>query len=208
MDYFTTGHDGWVALKNLDMPYLFGHLSEGTILNKGTRVKGNYLRKNKDCAVFLCHMIHTKDTWNIHHAFKNLSEEALEEFMYAILEYAKFSIYDIQEIQAPSGKRIDAILVSLPASSKIIFQYMKEGKAELLIEKIQQAIIDAKNMGATTVGLGQFTSIISNNGLALDSCGINLTTGNAYTVGLGVQAALKVCNLTVFRRGVMRKKSA
>lgn len=185
------------ALKSLDMPYLFGHLSEGTILNKGTRVKGNYLRKNKDCAVFLSHMIHTKDTWNIHHAFKNLSEEALEEFMYAILEYAKFSIYDIQEIQAPSGKRIDAILVSLPASSKIILQYMKEGKAELLIEKIQQAIIDAKNMGATTVGLGQFTSIISNNGLALDSCGINLTTGNAYTVGLGVQAALKVCKETL-----------
>jgi len=76
-------------------------------------------------------------------------------------------------------------------------QYMKEGKAELLIEKIQQAIIDAKNMGATTVGLGQFTSIISNNGLALDSCGINLTTGNAYTVGLGVQAALKVCKETL-----------
>jgi|TARA_B100000315_G_C14591203_1_gene595916 acetylornithine/succinyldiaminopimelate/putrescine aminotransferase/predicted amino acid dehydrogenase len=181
------------ALNSLDMTYFFGHLSEGIPLEAATIVKANYLRKNQDCAVFLGHMIHTKDAWKIHHAFKNLSEEALEEFMYAILEYAKFSIYDIQEIQAPSGKKIDAILFSLPVSTKVIYQYMKEGKAELLIGKIQQAIIDAKKMGATTVGLGQFTSIVSNNGLTLDPCGVNLTTGNAYTVGLGVQGALKVC---------------
>ena len=57
---------------------------------------------------------------------------------------------------------------------------------------VQRAIDYAKSQGATTVGLGQFTSIVTKNGLLLDNRGINfLTTGNALTVALSVEAGIR-----------------
>jgi predicted amino acid dehydrogenase len=53
---------------------------------------------------------------------------------------------------------------------------------------VQQGIRTAAALGCHLVSLGQFTSIGSTNGRALDACGIGITTGNSYTAALVMEA--------------------
>ena len=61
-----------------------------------------------------------------------------------------------------------------------------------LIDHIQDAAIVARDLGderipTSIVGLGSFTSIVTNNGLDMNDYEIPITTGNAYTTGLMIQ---------------------
>ncbi|PYO18312.1 MAG: hypothetical protein DMD88_17925, partial [Candidatus Rokuibacteriota bacterium] len=66
-----------------------------------------------------------------------------------------------------------------------------------LQDRIQEGLIVARDLGDETiptsiVGLGAYTSIVTDQGTALNDYEIPITTGNAYTVGLliqGVEAA-------------------
>ncbi len=182
-----------IQFQNKNMSYFFSNLADGIKIDEATPVKANFKRKNTECAVFLNHLIHTDDARKVFGAFKHFDDKTLEKFMTAFAEISEFNIYDIQELEYTNGKKIDVIFMGFPVSTKILFGFMKARMSNFINAKIQQAINRSINMGATTVGLGQFTSIVSKNGLVLDSHGINLTTGNAYTVALGVEGALKLC---------------
>jgi len=63
-------------------------------------------------------------------------------------------------------------------------------------DKIQDAVIIAKELGdenipLTMVGLGAYTSIVTNNGLTINDYEMCITTGNAFTVGLTIRGIYK-----------------
>lgn len=67
-------------------------------------------------------------------------------------------------------------------------------------DKIQDAVTVAKELGddhipTSIVGLGAFTSIVSDRGNTVNDYEIPVTTGNAYTVGLMIQGILKAAEL-------------
>jgi predicted amino acid dehydrogenase len=54
-------------------------------------------------------------------------------------------------------------------------------------DKVEAAVELARDAGCRLVGLGAYTSIVTGNGLRVKAGGIGLTTGNALTVGMGVE---------------------
>ncbi len=50
------------------------------------------------------------------------------------------------------------------------------------VDKVRSAVLLARDRGAQIVGLGGYTSIVTQNALALGDLNIPLTTGNSYTV--------------------------
>lgn len=67
-------------------------------------------------------------------------------------------------------------------------------------DKIQDAVTTAKELGddhipTSMVGLGAFTSIITNRGKTINDFEVPVTTGNAYTAGLMIQGILKAAEL-------------
>lgn len=82
--------------------------------------------------------------------------------------------------------------------------------AKEIRDKIQDAVTVAKELGddnipLTMVGLGAYTSIVTNSGLTLNDYEMAITTGNAFTVGLtilGVRKAVearqrRMCDVSV-----------
>src|SRR5207253_9087418 len=76
-----------------------------------------------------------------------------------------------------------------------------------LQDRIQEGLIVARDLGdeavpTSLVGLGAYTSIVTDQGMALNDYEIPVTSGNAYTVGLlvqGVEAAADAKGLELAR---------
>ena len=67
-------------------------------------------------------------------------------------------------------------------------------------DKVQDAVTTAKELGddhipTSVVGLGAYTSIVTDRGTSVNDYEIPITTGNAYTAGLLVQGILKAAEL-------------
>lgn len=68
--------------------------------------------------------------------------------------------------------------------------------AKEMRDKVQDAVTVARELGddnipVSVVGLGAYTSIVTQNGQTINDYEIPITTGNAYTVGLTMQGILK-----------------
>jgi predicted amino acid dehydrogenase len=60
---------------------------------------------------------------------------------------------------------------------------------------VKDAVKLARQIGCEVVGLGQYTSIVSNNGESIIEPRLTITTGNSFTVAISVQSILKAARL-------------
>jgi len=112
---------------------------------------------------------------------------------------------------------VETNVISIPYLPETMISLYKMGKRssaasetrrrlQELQDRIQEGLIVARDLGdeavpTSIVGLGAYTSIVTDQGIALNDYEIPITTGNAYTVGLLVQgveaaAAAKGIDLT------------
>ena len=142
-------------------------------------------------AVFLCHLIDEAHVKKVTRSLKGVQSDVLMHKLSLSKDLAEFEIYHVQTITDESGKEMDVVMLGVPVSSEELKKTFTSRQKYKVVQKVQNAVDFAKELGATTVGLGQFTSIVSGNGLYLDPKGMNLTTGNAFTIALTVQSALR-----------------
>jgi acetylornithine/succinyldiaminopimelate/putrescine aminotransferase/predicted amino acid dehydrogenase len=142
-------------------------------------------------AVFLCHLIDETHVKKLSRALKGVPTEKLLKKLALGKDIAEFEIYHTQTITDDNGVEMDIIMLGVPITSEELQKTFTSQQKYKVVQKVQNAVDYAKELGATTVGLGQFTSIVSGNGLYLNPRGMNLTTGNAFTVALTVQSALR-----------------
>ncbi|MBN2194247.1 MAG: aminotransferase class III-fold pyridoxal phosphate-dependent enzyme [Polyangiaceae bacterium] len=97
---------------------------------------------------------------------------------------------------------VEANLVAVPYLPETMIQTLVAAKAgrpwarrrlEEIQDRIQDAVTVARELGddavpTSMVGLGAFTSIVTHNGTTLNDHEVPITTGNAYTAGLMIEA--------------------
>lgn len=151
----------------------------------------NAKRENpsRPLTVFLCHFIDDGHIKKITPAFSSIDSITLDKKISLFKDVAEFGEYHVQALKNKNGKEIDVMLMGIPITSAELKKSFMSYRQSDLIAKVQSALDKCHSLGVSTVGLGQFTSIISGNGLYLNSHGMNLTTGNAYTIALALQAA-------------------
>lgn len=165
------------------------------IKNEATLFSPLQRRKDKPLAVFLCHVIDGNHAQENSKTLKNVPTHEIEERLKYLISPCEFGIIHGQSFKNQNGEEIDIALMGLPITSEHLKKQFLSKNRSLLIKKVQNAVDYAKELGATVVGLGQFTSIVTSNGLYLDSSNISLTTGNSFTVSMAIDAALKACEL-------------
>lgn len=179
------------ALKNKNSHYFLSALYPELKSTSGLFTEITTVTSEKEKAVFLCHLIDESHLQGISPIFSSLDQSVLEEKLKLTKDLAEFNIFHTQILKNAEGKEIEIVLLAIPMTSQELKKSFSSKDKHKIISKVQRAIDYAKELGANTVGLGQFTSIVSGNGIYLDSRGLNLTTGNSFTIALTIESALK-----------------
>ena len=177
-------------LQDKDVEYLFGNLG-GT--PETTMIPSKIEVGQRPITAFLCHTIDQKHLDAFCPGLKGMPQKNYQNLSEGLAKVGEFAPYVQRTLASSEGVSTDVLLMAAPIDSAHMAKYLRDpmerGK---IVAKIQRAIDYAFEMGVQTVGLGQFTSIISNNGLELDSRGMNLTTGNSFTAALSLEAGLSL----------------
>jgi acetylornithine/succinyldiaminopimelate/putrescine aminotransferase/predicted amino acid dehydrogenase len=105
--------------------------------------------------------------------------------------------YYLPYLRSKQGGYVDGWLISSFLLPHEMLKLSAQEKRELL----DSYVASAKNVGATIVGLGAFTAVISKSGDLVKGCGIPVTTGNAYTALSCVEAVREICGRLGTRLG-------
>lgn len=182
-----------VAMEEKNVTYFLSAIyTEGQVENLRTPDLITKLEpSDRPLAVFLCHLIDEGHVKKVTRALRGIPGDKLMKKLALTKDIAEFEIYHTQTIKDDNGVEMDIVMLGVPVTSEELKKTFTSQQKYKVVQKVQNAVDYAKELGATTVGLGQFTSIVSGNGLYLNPRGMNLTTGNAFTIALTVQSALR-----------------
>jgi acetylornithine/succinyldiaminopimelate/putrescine aminotransferase/predicted amino acid dehydrogenase len=141
-------------------------------------------------AVFLGHMIDSDDIGFWDKSLLDLSEPERENLAGRLVDPI---LVKQMTLLSPSAGALDFEIQSLPITSRAIVNALREGQSARIVEQVKVAVADFARQGASVVGLGGLLSVITRNGLAVgqDIEGLQITTGNTYTVALAAEAVIR-----------------
>lgn len=139
---------------------------------------------------FLSHVINVNYLRKMERAFTGVHSEDLERFLNLYLKNSGPARYHEQLIEGANGEKVILNVYGMMTASHQ-FEADLRNKTRETLYKVQEAVDLATADGCEYFGLGQFSSIVSGNGLLLDSK-IPLTTGNSLTAGMAYRAVERV----------------
>ncbi len=101
-------------------------------------------------------------------------------------------IADECTIEGAWGERVQLAVVGLPMSAAQLMARVRQGEAPAVLAEIEMAVELAKGWGATMIGFAGYTSIVTNNCLALVEDEVGLTSGNSLTAAAALGATQQV----------------
>src|SRR5205823_6937174 len=111
----------------------------------------------------------------------------LLEFMEKPSGILQGSIYDQLHVQSTTGEEVHLSYIGLDLTPKQIMEGIYARDTQWMMDKIEDAVMQARDYGCQMVGLGAYTSILSGNCKRITTEGIILTSGNSLTVGMAVE---------------------
>ncbi|MDE9428597.1 aminotransferase class III-fold pyridoxal phosphate-dependent enzyme [Xenorhabdus bovienii] len=139
-------------------------------------------------AAFINHLISASGLREVDPSFSIFSDEELELFVESTTFNLATKPFKAARIRSNEGKLVEFTLYPLTVTSKMIKDALANNDLERLRHEIDVRVTQATADGNSAVGLGMFTSIITNNGKSLKNKTISMTTGNALTVAIGIEA--------------------
>lgn len=115
---------------------------------------------------------------------RELTERELEEFVGTVDGLVEPAVSSTVLIESNTGEQAigDFILIGRTAES------MKNSPKLEVLEDLEKAVEIARQRGADMIGLGAYTSVVTQGGLKLAEMDIPVTTGNSFTTYAGVKA--------------------
>ena len=127
---------------------------------------------------FLVHPLAWKDYSNLDHTLSPLSEEQLATLSTAIADNFDPVVIGETRVVGANGKAAYGEFILVPRRA----EELKAMPHDEAVGEIRRAVALGKERGAQIVGLGAYTSVVTNGGLSLKGGGMPpLTTGNSYT---------------------------
>jgi acetylornithine/succinyldiaminopimelate/putrescine aminotransferase/predicted amino acid dehydrogenase len=115
-------------------------------------------------------------------AVKELGEPARESWMRWMKSWSSKMrepgvVFHLDEMQSRAGVSVEGWLIGAVPTPYDILKMGAAARRELMSRYIEEA----RNVGADVVGLGAFTSVITDGGATVADCGLHITTGNSLT---------------------------
>jgi acetylornithine/succinyldiaminopimelate/putrescine aminotransferase/predicted amino acid dehydrogenase len=137
---------------------------------------------------FLNHLISPEWLAQAEPALEGVDAATLREFVLKMDVDKRTAPYEPVRIRSPLGPEVDFSLYPLCAVSEQMAGYLGSGQLDDIREDVQERLDAARADGCVVAGLGMYTSIVTNNCMALKADDIALTSGNALTIAMGLEA--------------------
>lgn len=163
-------------------------LSENPVAGRTEPVHASVTAAQKQ-AVFLGHMISSNDIGLLDPSLLNLTERERESLAERLVDPI---LIESVPLLSSSGEALNFQVYTLPLTARAIVKALRNGESAKIVERVNAAVNQFAEEGASVVGLGGLLSVITRNGLAVRNGfdELQITTGNTYTVALVVEAVL------------------
>jgi predicted amino acid dehydrogenase len=170
------------------------------MLQAGNRSLGSHQTDGR--FAFLVHPLAWKDYAELEGTLSVLSEEQLATLSTALSDNFDPFVIGETRIVGKNGKAAYGEFILVPRRA----EELQAIPHEQAVAEIQRAVLLGQKRGAKIVGLGAYTSVVTQGGLSLKGEGVPpLTTGNSYTAIASrqtVRLAAAECGWTLPRRTV------
>jgi predicted amino acid dehydrogenase len=148
------------------------------------------LRKDRTRFAFVVHLLATGDLRRFDSTLEPFTDEQLTGLRSRIAEFVKPFPLDELAIEATDSRVADGELIVLPHLPSELLAL--SGNAAVTL--VQNAVDLASERGAKVVGLGGFSSIVADGGLALrQRPGLTITSGNSLTTWTAIRSIEAAC---------------
>ncbi|HEV2721060.1 MAG TPA: aminotransferase class III-fold pyridoxal phosphate-dependent enzyme, partial [Thermoanaerobaculia bacterium] len=93
-------------------------------------------------------------------------------------------------VRSASGERLRIDFYTVVATSRMIEQLIRRGQSDGLVRQLRKTLEERSRERCIVAGLGGYLSIVSQNGKKVAGT-MPVTTGNAFTVAMGVEGLLR-----------------
>ncbi len=120
-----------------------------------------------------------------------LDADTLEDLLARMLPVIEPIVLGRRAITSARGGQTSVVFAGIPVTSGMIRRALLDQDESRFQALCHRGVATLRNeFGCTVVGLGQYTSILTKNGQTVPDARTTITTGNSFTVHMGVQAVL------------------
>jgi acetylornithine/succinyldiaminopimelate/putrescine aminotransferase/predicted amino acid dehydrogenase len=159
---------------------------ESPIVSK-PRPRAPRVRAGTRKVTFLSHLISMDEGAGLDPMMAAIGSDDRQRLFDHLWPMAPPIVFHEQEIEGAHGERVLLELRGFGAATPAFEDSLRRGD-RVALDRVTRGVLDAARSGSTHVGLGQYTSIVTDNGLLVGNRGIHVTTGNSLTIGLSYQA--------------------
>jgi predicted amino acid dehydrogenase len=142
---------------------------------------------------FLTHIVDERQARQLDKSLVPVAPENIKEFLAKYKNHATPFRYFQKEITSTNGQKVILNLYGIMQSSAFFARSMHAEDFKAF--NVVQATVDlATSHQMDFLGLGQFSSIVSENGQLLTSKKLPLTTGNGLTAAMAFEAVKQTCS--------------
>lgn len=124
-------------------------------------------------------------------ALAELEDPALEAYLERVHRVLDPFVSETVNVTSITGERVQLNAIGVPVTPRLIERGFEEGSVRWVEDEILEGIRLARRSGASIVGLGGYLSILTGQGTRLSEDRVGITSGNAMTVAMGVEALLE-----------------
>lgn len=118
-----------------------------------------------------------------------LSNEAINELLESVIEISVPILLHGRKISGTSRKAVNVYFAGMLFTAAMAREMMTKNLYSEYADLCNDAVdFLHSSFECSLVGLGQYSSVITKNGKSIRNPDVFVTTGNSYTVGIGVQA--------------------
>jgi acetylornithine/succinyldiaminopimelate/putrescine aminotransferase/predicted amino acid dehydrogenase len=148
----------------------------------------NVKSKTSGHVAFMGHFIKAHHLHHFGREFLPFTPEQCLDFLTRIHLIIDPFIAEQRVVKSLTGEEVTLSFIALPIDSQLIAMHMLANDLEPIQAMVEKAVALAIAQGCQAVGFGGFSSIVSRNCESIYTDSISLTTGNSFTVAMGLEA--------------------
>ena len=147
-------------------------------------------RRARQRAAFLLHYLEPGDLRSFDAGLRGLSDEACRQFLERTSGVIEPFVGASAVVDSPAGDGVELSVVAVPFTSEQVMAAMRSGEARWAVDMVRRGVQAAVQAGCSVVGLGGYTSIVTDNCRLVEAYAPCVTSGNSLTVVAAVDATI------------------